>query len=152
MRGKTVTIILCALVLLMSLLFAACEMTSIEGIEVTSEPKLTYYEGEAFDATGLEVSRVLSNGYKYPIEDYAIKAPEVVTKKDNKVIIAHGDFKTEITLNVITAGVDGVEIKFADSLETGGNLSLDATLFFRQWYNGSFTYNQQYNYFDRLAE
>ena len=137
MRGKTVTIILCTLVLLMSLLFAACEMPSIAGIEITGEPKLTYYEGEAFDATGLEVSRVLSNGYKYPIDDYVVKAPEVVTKDDNKVIIAHGDFRAEITLDVIIAGVNGVEIKFDDSLETGGNLSLEAILFRTTYEDGA---------------
>ncbi|MBR6687897.1 MAG: bacterial Ig-like domain-containing protein [Clostridia bacterium] len=129
MRGRTVTIILCTLMLAMSLLFAACEMPSIEGIEVTAQPKLTYNAGEAFDATGLEVSRVLSNGYKYVIDDYVIDAPEAVTPQDNKVTIIHNGFTTEIELTVLPIQVEDVEIKFAESLESQGNLSLDAILF-----------------------
>lgn len=45
-------------------------------------------------------------------------------------------------------------IVLADSHDTfdhyqDGYNTLPAYLFFRQWYNGSFTYNQQYNIFDR---
>ena len=45
----------------------------ITGIEVTHKPdKLVYYEGEAFDKTGLVVKKVYANGYSEEIKDYTI--------------------------------------------------------------------------------
>lgn len=62
----------------------------------------------------------------------------------------------EVIIGIDTMGTDYIYddvIFLADSSDNwdhyqDGYNTLPATMFYRQWYNGSFTYNQQYNVFD----
>ncbi|QZT33783.1 bacterial Ig-like domain-containing protein [Caldalkalibacillus thermarum TA2.A1] len=55
-------------------LFVNVKERELTGIEVTSYPKTTFYIGEAFDSTGLEVSKVYDNGDQeiFPADHYVI--------------------------------------------------------------------------------
>ena len=129
MRRRTGTLILCTLMLALSLLFVACEMPTISGIEITAQPKLNYQVGDTFDPTGMEVSRVLSNGERMIITDYTIDAPEALSRENNVVTITYGTHKITINLKVTPVGVGDIEIKLDDSLSEGGNMSLEAILY-----------------------
>ena len=62
----------------------------------------------------------------------------------------------EVIIGIDTMGTDYIYddvIVLADSHDTwdhyqDGYNTIPATMFYRQWYNGSFTYNQQYCVFD----
>ena len=65
-----------------------------------------------------------------------------------EVIIGYDDMGTEFIYDDVVVLADSGDSW--DHYQDGYN-TMPATLFFRQWYNGSFTYNQQYNFFDKLA-
>ena len=65
-----------------------------------------------------------------------------------EVIIGYDDMGTEFIYDDVVVLADSGDSW--DHYQDGYN-TMPATLFFRQWYNGSFTYNQQYNYFDNIA-
>ena len=65
-----------------------------------------------------------------------------------EVIIGYDDMGTSFIYDDVLVFADSGDSW--DHYQDGYN-TYPATLFFRQWYNGSFTYNQQFNIFDKLA-
>lgn len=77
----------------------------ITGIEVTTLPtKLTYMVGASFDAKGMVISAVYSDGSKVEISDYTVNV-DLATAGTKTVTITSGEFTTTFTVEVL-ANVD----------------------------------------------
>ena len=70
------------------------------GIEITSYPKLTYYENDDIDFEGLEVSVIFENGDKRVINNYELLYDNFELG-DNEVIVKYKDFYDEFVVKII---------------------------------------------------
>ena len=71
----------------------------IASIEVTTPPnKTSYFIGESFDSSGMEVSAVYASGKKEKITDYTTNS--TFTYKDNSVTVSYQDFTTSYPLTL----------------------------------------------------
>ena len=85
----------------------------VTGIEVTKLPtKVEYYINDAFDATGLEVSKVLSDNTKEVLgnSDYALSNPDLSTVGDKDVNVTYQTFSTKFVVKVLGEWVTSIEI------------------------------------------
>lgn len=78
---------------------------------VTPPSKTTYLLGEAFDATGLTVNAVYSDGQTQEITDYTVTGfDSTVAGEAKTVYIEYSDKKAEITVKVIDKSVRSLTI------------------------------------------
>ena len=85
----------------------------VTGIEITHLPtKVEYYINEAFDATGLEVSKVLSDNSKEKLgnSDYAVSNPDLSTVGDKDVNVTYETFSAKFTVKVLGEWVTSIEV------------------------------------------
>ena len=65
------------------------ETPTITGLEVTTAPKRTEYKvGEVFDAEGMVISAVYSDGRRQAVTDYTVKPDGKLTVKDTEITIS----------------------------------------------------------------
>ena len=73
----------------------------ITGLEITSMPdKTEYYVGETFDPTGLEAQLVFKDGHTEPCTEWTIDVADMTTPGEKVVVVAYGEFTTEIVIHV----------------------------------------------------
>ncbi len=71
-------------------------------IEVTTSPvKLSYIEGEMFDATGMTISLVYSDGTKETITDYTVSVTKALALTDKEVMVMYDGFSVQFPISVI---------------------------------------------------
>ena len=105
------------------------KVKEVEGIEVTNYPQTTYQVGEAFDQTGLVISKVYDNGDREALEDgeYELNIDGIDHTKpgtyDVKVIPADNSLE-EITFQVTVREQtehEWKQIRFGQSTSTDNN-------------------------------
>ena len=75
--------------------------TTLTGIRIAKAPARTEYtEGEDFDAAGMVVMAVYSDGNEKEISDYAIENGEALTAGMTSVTVKYGDFTAEQSVTV----------------------------------------------------
>ena len=73
----------------------------VVSISVTKNPnKVRYYIGETFDATGMEVSVVYSDGRTEVIDSYTVSSTGKLALGEDTVYISYGILKTTVTIEV----------------------------------------------------
>ena len=85
----------------------------VTGIEVTKLPnKVQYYINEKFDATGLEISKVLSDNSKEKLgdSDYALSNPDLSTVGDKDVNVTYQTFSAKFTVKVLGEWITSIEV------------------------------------------
>ncbi len=107
---KKLSVLLLVLVVLLSLAFAGCEAlpflnpsepATVTGIEIASNPaKVTYKEGDVFDASGLVVKKVMSDGAKSIVADYTISKTTELATTDTEIVITWNEFSASIAITV----------------------------------------------------
>ena len=74
---------------------------TLTGIHITKAPTRTEYtEGESFDAAGMVVMAVYSDGNEKEISDYTIENGEALTAGMTSVTVKYGDFTAEQPVTV----------------------------------------------------
>jgi len=82
-----------------------------ENIEITTPPtKTSYLEGENFDATGMVVKAVYSDGTSEEITDYTISNGEDLTLDQKEVIIGYEGKTTIQSIEVVENAVESITI------------------------------------------
>ena len=73
------------------------------GIEIANAPsKKDYFVGETFDASGLVVVKVMSDGNKSLLSasDYTVSSPDMLTAGAKEVTVTSGSFSAKFSINV----------------------------------------------------
>ena len=77
------------------------EVVTLDSISVEKNPtKMSYYVGETFDPTGMEVVANYSNGKKVAVSDYTIDKTGALTAEDKTITISYQNLTTTLTINV----------------------------------------------------
>lgn len=82
--------------------------STLERLEITKNPdKTVYKEGESFDATGLAISAVYSDGNSVAlaIEDLEIDAPEVLSGGQATITISYNGKQVQLDIDVLYKSV-----------------------------------------------
>ncbi len=121
MKSKKSLATLVGLVLLFSVItcaFAACgknaELVDVQLLYYAD--KDTYIVGETFDATGLDITAVYSDGSRKKITDYKIDKTGALTLEDTFVTITYGDYVFEHPITVCIPG-DVIVLQFAQGVD-----------------------------------
>ena len=73
----------------------------LSGIEVVSQPsKTSYFVGEEFDATGMKVEAVYSDGSRKEITDYTYEPTGALTLENNVITVKYGEFTDEVSITI----------------------------------------------------
>ncbi len=96
-------------------------------ISVTKEPdKILYYENEKFDAAGMIVTALYSDGSEAPVSKYTLTPTGLLKKDDTEIQIKYGILKTYFPITVISApdlqiGTVDELIDFSNQVNSGNS-------------------------------
>lgn len=113
----------------------------VTGIEISSLPtKVNYVEGEIFDATGLEVKKVMSDSSRVVITNYTIDKMSELTVDDTVITVKYGKFSAIINITVeadeptVRRLVD-VELKVEENFLYTRTMDLSSHVEYREVYS-----------------
>lgn len=90
--------------------FTVTVNATLSSIAVKTQPtKVSYIEGETFDATGLVVEAVYSDSTRTPITTYTLDKT-VLALGDNKVTVTYEGLTAQIDITVVAKSVTSIEI------------------------------------------
>ncbi|MCM1042698.1 MAG: bacterial Ig-like domain-containing protein [Corallococcus sp.] len=135
MKRKAVILSLIMIVALMCVL-VGCNQPKITGIEITANPtKVTYNEGETFDAAGMVVSAVYDNDTKEAITDYTVDKTGALKTTDTKVTVSYGEFTAQVNITVYAKQVTVTDIKVDTSVKYVRTMDASAVVRYKAIYS-----------------
>ena len=75
--------------------------TALEDLRITYPTKLTYYIGEAFDASGMVVTACYSNGKEIQVTDYTVEGFDSSTEGHKTLTVSYGGLTRAFVVTVI---------------------------------------------------
>ena len=97
---------------------------NVEAIEIVTPPtKTQYISGESFDATGMVVSAVFSDGSKQEIKGYSV-TPEVLNYPQDSVTIGFGGLTATVNVSV-AAVLKTISVSEASVLDVGSKVKVE---------------------------
>lgn len=75
--------------------------TALEDLRITYPTKLTYYIGEAFDASGMVVTACYSNGKEIQVTDYTVEGFDSSTEGNKTLTVSYGGLTRAFVVTVI---------------------------------------------------